>query len=424
MATNTYVALNTTTVTGSSVPYVEFTGISQAYTDLVLVAVPAEVSPAGGSPLLRVGNGSVSSSSIYSYTSLRGNGTSATSIRDTNLTNLPDPLTGMSTTLGQLMITYHIMNYSNTTTYKTILFRDNSNTASYPGVVATVGLWRSTSAIDTVRFYGANNIAVGSTFSLYGIAKQVQPGTAKATGGTITYDNFGRVTHTFTSTGTFTPSTTLSCDYLVVAGGGGGGGDCGGGGGAGGYLTGTGLSVSAQAYTITVGGGGSAGSAGGSSGGTGENSSFSSVTALGGGYGGGYTLAGGNGGSGGGGGTGASNNTAAGAKGLGTSGQGYDGGAGYQHSGSTNYGSGSGGGASGVGSNGNGTQDPPAGAGASNTISGSAVTYAAGGTGGGGTLSRGNGANGTANTGNGAQGGSGGAGGNGGSGIVIIRYQG
>jgi hypothetical protein len=54
--------------------------------------------------------------------------------------------------------------------------------------------------------------------NLYGIKAQVTPGTAKATGGTITYDQSGNVIHTFTSSGTFTPSEALSCDYLVVAG--------------------------------------------------------------------------------------------------------------------------------------------------------------------------------------------------------------
>ena len=45
-----------------------------------------------------------------------------------------------------------------------------------------------------------------------------------ATGGTITIDGNYKV-HTFTSSGTFTPSITGTVDYLVVAGGGGGSGD-------------------------------------------------------------------------------------------------------------------------------------------------------------------------------------------------------
>ena len=61
-----------------------------------------------------------------------------------------------------------INNYSNATTYKTVLWRDNSNTY----VAAQAGLWRSTSAITSITLStnsSATNFASGSTFSLYGI---------------------------------------------------------------------------------------------------------------------------------------------------------------------------------------------------------------------------------------------------------------
>jgi hypothetical protein len=62
-----------------------------------------------------------------------------------------------------------IMNYANTTTYKTVLARMNNT--SY-GVGASVGLWRATPvAITSVEASAAgNNFAVGTTASLYGIA--------------------------------------------------------------------------------------------------------------------------------------------------------------------------------------------------------------------------------------------------------------
>ena len=68
-----------------------------------------------------------------------------------------------------------------------------------------------------------------------------------ATGGSIATSGDFKV-HTFTSSGTFEVTTlgsvTTDVEYLVIAGGGASG--LGGGGGAGGYLTATGLSVSAQ----------------------------------------------------------------------------------------------------------------------------------------------------------------------------------
>lgn len=108
----------------------------------------------------------------------------------------------------------------------------------------------------------------------------------RALGGTVTISG-GYVIHTFTSSGTFQPTTRLNnVDYLVVAGGGGGPlnqGGGGAGGGAGGLrstVTATGgggsvesaLSLTAQAYTVTVGAGGAVGTVG--KGSNGSNSVF------------------------------------------------------------------------------------------------------------------------------------------------------
>ena len=127
-----------------------------------------------------------------------------------------------------------------------------------------------------------------------------------ASGGTINNSVSGYRYHIFTSVGntTFTPSIAGNIDYLVVAGGGAGGdsnSNSGGGGGAGGFRTGTGLAVTAQAYTVTVGGGGTV--ATNDVGGSGGNSVFSTITSAGGGGGGAQsvTIAGVAGGSGGGG---------------------------------------------------------------------------------------------------------------------------
>ncbi|MFA5780176.1 MAG: glycine-rich domain-containing protein [Elusimicrobiota bacterium] len=244
-----------------------------------------------------------------------------------------------------------------------------------------------------------------------------------ATGGTITEVGGYRI-HTFTSNGTFTINVATNVEVLVVAGGGGGGTSYGGGGGAGGYQYNVSLAVTAQAYTVTVGGGG-AGAA------NGNNSVFSTITATGGGKGGGYQVSGSNGGSGGGGGGG---NPGAGTGGTGT--QGYNGGNGMDAS---EPAAGGGGGSAVIGSNGVAGQGGAGGNGTSNSITGSAVTYAGGGGGGGGigVIGGAGGAGGggagkatgtagdagTASTGGGGGGGGGSAaGGAGGSGIVIVRY--
>jgi hypothetical protein len=427
MPTNTYVALDKITV-GTATPSVTFTGISQAYTDLVLVVNGTSAS--AGDFSLQVGNGSIDTGTNYSMTALYGNGSTATSARSTSSAAIGTG--GFYTAQGTIII--QLMNYSNTTTYKTTLNRTNSSDF----VQARVGLWRSTAAINTIK-YGpsdGSNWSVGTTFSLYGISA-IGGTTPKATGGTVTSDATYWY-HTFEMSGNFVPNQSLSCDYLVVAGGGGGGGSRAGGGGAGGYLTGSAFSVTAQSYPVTVGGGG-AGSA--TDGGTnGSNSIFSSITSTGGGAGGsiGTIINGVAGGSGGGGG-GASSSTGTGGA-ASPAGQGNAGGFG-RWDGSNPRAGGGGGGASAAGGNafsGATSLGGAGGAGIATSISGTSVTYAgggggavgpgtstvgAGGAGGGGTGGKdtASGANGTANLGGGG-GGGGGTGGNGGSGIVIIRY--
>ena len=61
----------------------------------------------------------------------------------------------------------HIMNYSNSTTYKTVLTRGGDGSI----LVANVGVYRSTSAITQIQIepQAGGNFDVGSTFALYGI---------------------------------------------------------------------------------------------------------------------------------------------------------------------------------------------------------------------------------------------------------------
>lgn len=160
--TATYEAIATTTL-GSAQSSVTFSSISGSFTDLVLVVVSKWTGSGNSSYGMRFNS---DSGSNYSRTYLLGNGSSASSARLTNETY---------TYNGQVNATewspniFHIMNYSNSTTNKTVLSRTDQ-TGSY--VTAMVALWRSTSAItriDLGYFDAAGNWAAGSTFTLYGI---------------------------------------------------------------------------------------------------------------------------------------------------------------------------------------------------------------------------------------------------------------
>lgn len=134
----------------------------------------------------------------------------------------------------------------------------------------------------------------------------------------------GITIHQFLNVGTstFTATTALTIDYLIVAGGGAGGGRHGGGGAGGGLIYKQAVSLSAGTYSVVVGAGGSRANSN-VRGPNGANSSFNGETAIGGGGGGTYSNPTGKAG-GSGGGAGSTAGTCFG--GLATPGQGFDGG--------------------------------------------------------------------------------------------------
>jgi len=161
--TATY-ALIESQVLGSSQASVTFSSIPGTYTDLILV-IQAKTTDASTSRL----NGQLNSDTgnNYSYTQLTGNGTSAASARIANFSILDFGGHPSTSNSRQAQATIHIMDYSNATTNKTTLIRfdDAGNETA-----ARVGLWRNTAAVTTISMsFGAGNIAIGSTFRLYGI---------------------------------------------------------------------------------------------------------------------------------------------------------------------------------------------------------------------------------------------------------------
>lgn len=160
-AGKTYEPIATVTASGSSL-YLEATNIPATYTDLIVVLSLKQSGQDGLN--LQVGNGSFDTGSNYSVTVVRGSGTAASSYR---LSSQAFVQVGLeSNEWGNLIL--QINNYSNTNTYKSFLSR--SNTPNWL-LEATVGLWRSTSAIERIRIYngGSANHAAGSTMTLYGI---------------------------------------------------------------------------------------------------------------------------------------------------------------------------------------------------------------------------------------------------------------
>ena len=429
-----YVLLERITVGAAGASSVTFSGIPQTgYTDLVIKYTGRANDNGAADGFAVQFNGSTTS---FSGKTLYGSGSAALSASPTDRLAVINGTGSTANTFANGEV--YIPNYtsSNYKSYSIDVVTENNATEVATQLAA--GLWSNTAAITSITLVDSGKtILQYSTFYLYGVAKL---GTTPAivpyaTGGDTIMTDGSYWYHAFRSSGTFTPTQSLTADVLVVAGGGGTSGGVSGGAGAGGLLAHTSQSLTAIGYTVTVG-------AGGGSAANGSNSQFASLTAsVGGGLGAGSGSNSGNGGSGGG--QPAPGSTSAG---TGTAGQGNNGGAK-----GSNYSGGGGGSTAAGGTGGANSRGGDGGAGsnaystwATVTATGASGSYAGGGGGsawngvtsnntGGNAGAGGGGAggeggagsaqatNGVANTGGGA-GGDNNSGKTGGSGIVIVRY--
>ena len=156
----TYEPISTQTL-GSSAATITLSSIPATYTDLVLIFNGKTVS--GGQNFNVRYNSDTATN--YSETSVLGDGSSAASYRSSSNTVMV--LGGIYASQGTIII--NILNYANTTTFKTTLSR-SSYANGYAG--ALVGLWRKTpEAINTIglSLTGGDSFASGSVVTLYGI---------------------------------------------------------------------------------------------------------------------------------------------------------------------------------------------------------------------------------------------------------------
>lgn len=160
--TATYDCIATTTLS-TTTSTVTFSSISSSFTDLLLVFSGTSTS----SFTFLIARFNNDTGTNYSYTLLQGDGSSASSTRGSNTAS---PYVGLVNTGTGAVGVYklQVMNYANTTTYKTLI--TNGGIASNR-VQAGVMLWRSTAAINRIDLFpdGGDSFASGSTFSLYGI---------------------------------------------------------------------------------------------------------------------------------------------------------------------------------------------------------------------------------------------------------------
>jgi hypothetical protein len=145
---------------------ITFSNIPQKYQDLMIVIYGRLTISGTGLGWQFNGDGTGN----YSYTRLGGTGSSTFSDRASNSASFDSGnLPGSDASSGVFGSTVaHILNYANTSTYKTTLTRAASDINGSGYVQEHIALWRSTNAITSISIYG-NNWASGSTFELFGI---------------------------------------------------------------------------------------------------------------------------------------------------------------------------------------------------------------------------------------------------------------
>ena len=169
-AGTTYEPIATSTVS-TPVATITFSSISQAYTDLKVVMLLADdSSEAGtGAPTFTFNNDTATN---YSQTVMYGNGTTTIPALQINVAKIYALYwnnSPTSTTQFPLMI-LDVMGYTGST-YKTTLISAADDRNGTGSSERSVGLWRSTSAINRIDVTndGAKKFATGSIITIYGI---------------------------------------------------------------------------------------------------------------------------------------------------------------------------------------------------------------------------------------------------------------
>ena len=162
-ATYEPIATNTLSTAAASIT---FSSIAASWTDLRLVVV-ATANTSSGYPYMQLNSDTTAN---YSFTGLEGDGTSVVSASNTARSFI---YTAYNYDIGTTpaLVTYDIFSYAGST-YKTILSTYSNDKNGTGEVTRYINLWRSTSAITSIKFYLNTTtplLAAGTIATLYGI---------------------------------------------------------------------------------------------------------------------------------------------------------------------------------------------------------------------------------------------------------------
>ena len=157
-----------TTTLGSAASSITFSSIPSTYTDLRVIVTWNTNNATFNNLAITFNNDTATN---YSDTYIYGNGASVGSARETSQAYINCGLSaGDSSTTKFAFNTLDVMSYAGST-YKTLLNTnsDDNNGSGY--VITTVGLWRSSSAINRLdlKCLSTANFVAGTTATLYGV---------------------------------------------------------------------------------------------------------------------------------------------------------------------------------------------------------------------------------------------------------------
>ena len=156
----TYELIESQTI-ASSTQFITFTSIPQTFTDIVLITDGLSQPAGGGSVFVKVNGDTPATnySSVYTF----GSGSAVSAGTGDGFPANRHNATALEGGTGHT----HFMNYSNTTTYKTVLSHGGGNNIS----IVFASTWRSTAAITSMRLQmeSGPGFLAGFKATLFGI---------------------------------------------------------------------------------------------------------------------------------------------------------------------------------------------------------------------------------------------------------------
>jgi hypothetical protein len=170
---NTYTLISSTTLT-TTTAFVNFSAIPSTFTDLTLRYAFRDADASSIGALFLTFNGNTSS--VYSRTRLRADNSSPRVVESSRIANattiaiLGAANSATANTFSSNEI--YIPNYASAAN-KTFSTFDvtSTNSATQADQSLLAGLFRSTTAISSIKLEGSTNLIAGSSFYLYGISK-------------------------------------------------------------------------------------------------------------------------------------------------------------------------------------------------------------------------------------------------------------